>query len=564
MKYSYVAKKPSPDLLGNPNLPYIHPASLAILVNRGYDTEEKIKNLLEGSLDTILHGTEMKDCDRGVARLEEAITRGEHIVIYRDYDCDGCCAGAIAMECLQRVGANVTHYGNLREVDGYGICKNGIDTILDDDQDAKLILTVDNGIVAFEAIDYAVSRGLDVIVTDHHLPSTSLPRAVAIINPKREDEVCTFRDLCGAGVIFKVMISLYRRLGRDITPVLDSLDLVATATVADVVPMLGENRILVNEGIKYIKSRKRPFFSELLRQKQMQDVSAHSEIAFQIAPLVNAVSRMGENTNFMVESFLSQDANDLNDRVAKLIDLNANRKTLTEDAMTQVVVDLEEGGIDPEQDSCILVVTHGISSGIVGIVAGRLTSNYQKVSGVFHKEEGGILKGSMRGVDDFHIKDALDKISEGVLLKYGGHSKAAGLSVSEELFPQFVAEFTALIEEVFTPERKPPSKPIDFVIQCEDDCNESLVNGLKLLEPFGECFPSPIFGMTAQIVETRYLGETELHVKYKSSKRIEYIHWHYGPTAREKNRTPCKFVGFPEMKTYNNYKYVSFNCEYQE
>lgn len=562
MSYTYSPNKVPDSLKNAPSLRGFPSLGLEILYGRGFDTEEEIQEHLHTPLTSVINATPMKDCDRGVARLEEAISRGEHIVIYRDYDCDGCCAAGVAVEGLAQLGAHVKHYGNLREIDGYGMCKNGIDNILTNDPEVSLIVTVDNGITACEPVDYAISRGLDVIITDHHQPGKELPRAVAIIDPKREDEVADFRDLCGAGVIFKVLLELYKSMERDYTPVLQCLDLVALATVGDVVPILGENRVLVREGIPYIERGDRPFFRELLRQKQMNTISAHSELAFQIAPLVNAVSRMGLNTAMVVDSFLSRDIHFLRHHVSLLIDQNQQRKERTSLAMIEAKNAMGKIDISILQ-TCILIKTPSISSGIVGIVAGHLCSEYNKITGVFHAEEGGILKGSMRGVDNFNLKDALDEISEGILISYGGHSKAAGLSLKEEDYDTFFNEFLEIVKKAFPNGTPSNEKAIDVVLEDESDCNFDLIDMLKILEPFGECFPTPRFGIVADIKETRYLGTDNIHVKYKSAKGISYVHWRYGKKAQNANATPSKFVGYPEVNIHNYKKTMQFNCEFQ-
>lgn len=563
MKYEYHKKEVDESVINSEKLRHLYPEVKQILANRGYDTEEKIVSHLFGSLERVLESTAMIDLDVGVARLKKAVESGEHIVVYRDYDCDGCCAGAVAVECLLKLGAIVTHFSNNREKDGYGMCNNGIDRILERDPETTLIVTVDNGIAALEQIDYAVSKGLEVIVTDHHTPGEQLPRALAIIDPKRADEVTEFRDLCGAGVIFKVMIALYRSLERDIAPVLDSLDLVALATVADVVSMEGENRILVREGISVMMSGKRPFFRELKAQKNITNISANSEIGFQIAPIVNAVSRMAWDTDLVVDAFLSENNELVKSRVEDFIILNEQRKELTNNAMMDVETVMAEKGIDPENDCCILVTTPSVPSGLVGLVSGRLTSEFYKVSGVFHLTPEGVLKGSMRGVDGFHIKLALDKITPELLIAHGGHSKAAGLTLLPEHYPQFEREFKALVEEAFPDGKVEGTRELDLVV-VDGECTEEMVRSLEVMEPFGENFPAPLFGVSTTGTDVRFMGKEQNHVKFISKENTSFIRWNYGQKARKLKKAPTKFVGAPSLNEFRGQVTLQFFCEYQE
>lgn len=560
MKYKYQPVAVPDHLLNDPELKHLAPMVLGILAKRGFLTRESIINHLETPLSTVLNSPPMKDLDIGVQRIAQAVRNQEGIVIYRDYDCDGCTAGAIAVECLTHLGATVSHFSNDRVRDGYGMCNRGIDEIKTNLPETKLLVTVDNGIAALSQIDYAVSQGFDVVVTDHHTPGEQLPNALAVIDPKRKDEIAEFRDLCGAGVIFKVMIALFRELGEDITPVLDTLDLVAVATVADVVPMLGENRVLVREGIAKLLQRKRPFFDELLTQKKLETVTAHGTIGFQISPLINAVSRMELNTNLVVDAMLSHDRQVLKSTIATLIQNNEDRKEKTAVAVEVIDKDLLHNNINPETVPCILVGTD-VSSGLVGIVAGRLCEKYQKVVGVFHKD-GAHLKGSMRGVDGFDIKSALDKVTKGVLVAYGGHSKAAGLTVTAEKYPIFVEEFTKIVEESFPNGPVETPRNIDWVMASDSECTVQLVRDLTALEPLGEEFPAPLFGINGTITNTSYMSDG-VHVKHISDNGVTYLHFGYGEEAMRKGTTPKKFVGVPEINAFRGKVSVQFNCEYE-
>lgn len=564
MPYDYIKKEIPEALLQAESLKHLHPVALEVLMSRGFTDEKEILTHLYGQLNDVFTSKPMKDTDIAVKRLKKAIQEEESIVVYRDYDCDGCCSGAIAVECLSRLGAKVTHYSNDRVKDGYGMCNQGIDNIIQRDPETRLIVTVDNGIAALDQIDYAVSRNLEVIVTDHHTPGEKLPNALAIIDPKQRDETADFRDLCGAGVIFKVMIALYQEMGVEIDPVLDSLDLVALATVADVVPMRGENRVLVREGIKVMMDGKRKFFSELMKIKNMTSISAHGEIGFQIAPMVNAVSRMAYNTDLVVDAFLSKDRELAERRVLDLLDLNQQRKELTQKAVLDMEDLVKKNDLKLEEEEGILLIAPNVSSGLVGIVAGKFSEKFNKVSGIFHETPEGVLKGSMRGIDGFHIKLALDEITPELLIAHGGHAKAAGVTMLPEHFEEFAKEFRVLLKKAFPDGPKEGTRTIDIVLP-EQECTVEMVQGLSALEPFGEEFSAPLFGVTADTRYVQLIGKDNNHIKFKAVE-TDFLYWHCEADAEAKARQkmPKKFVGVPQINEYRGKTSVQFICEFYQ
>lgn len=559
MSYIYHNKIVDESIKSDPFLRTLPPVLLEILVGRGFDTVEKMKSLLCGSIDDILKDTSMKDSDKAIEILTNALNQGEKIAIYRDYDCDGCSAAAVAIEALVSLGGQVTHYGNERSVDGYGICANGIDQILLYHPDTKVILTVDNGIVAYEAIEYAKSKGLLVVVTDHHEMGEDLPLADAVVDPKRRDEFCHFRELCGAGVIFKLMLGLYQALGRDLTPVLRTLDIVALATVADIVPLVGENRILVREGLQMMNQQQRPFFAEVVKQQRLRGISAHNEVGFQIGPLINAPSRMGGDVSVAVGAMLSATGVDLENQVGYLKSLNDTRKKNTEQAHNFANKQLELQQIDPKTASVILLICPDVSDGLVGLVAGRLMNRYHKIVGIFHQGDQGFLKGSMRGVDGFHLKEALDQISDGTLLQYGGHGKAAGLSLKPENFEQFSKEFTDLVEKSFPNGTGEEEILVDARLR-EEDCSIELAQCLQQLEPFGEGFRPPILELQMDVAEVKFMGAEQQHVAYVGHSGLRAIRWQYGEEERENPTVSGILYGSVEENNWNGRVSPQFKC----
>lgn len=556
MKYEFKPKEMPDEVMTQQEFSHLTATQQKILANRGFTTVDSLENLLLHDFDKIVQNNLMKDSEVAAKILKDAIITGDHITIYRDYDCDGCCSGAIAMECLQAVGAKVSHYSNMQVVDGYGLCTQGIDKILKFHPETRVILTVDNGIVAHNGVDYAKSLGLIVIITDHHDVGSTLPNADAVVNPKREDEFCEFRDLCGAGVIFKLMLTLFQQMDRDILPVLNTLDLVALATVADVVPMKGENRSLVQEGVAMIQLGQRLFFRELLKLLKITNVSAHSELAFQVAPMVNACNRMGIDTKLVVETMLSSDETLVKANVSQLKEYNDNRKKMTVTAEEKIINSFAQGGANLNVVPVIMAISHDVSAGLVGLVAGRLKSRFNKVAAIFHATEDGLLKGSMRGVEGFHLKNALDKLPQGILIVYGGHEKAAGLTLKQENYEEFQKHFCNLVVEAFPNGPTEEERKIDLVLE-EAECTPALLKEIGLLEPFGEGFPAPLLGLRATTISKSIFGVGGKHVRYETETGIKILRWNYGQEARLK-KLPQKFVGTAQIKRYKGAESIEF------
>lgn len=331
MKTRYTLNQTNLDISSlDAELQTINPVCLDILSKRGFKTSEEIRGVLFPSIKQAIQPLRCRDIKPAILTLAEAVQDKQPIVVYGDYDVDGITARAVAIECLSYLGATVHHYVNRREVDGFGICKNGIDNILKLWPETQVILTVDNGVNGVEAVEYANSRGLTVVITDHHEPGDTLPPAAAVIDLKRKDETYSYHDLCGCGVIFRVMIDLYRYLKQDLKVVLRTLDLVALASVADVVPLLGENRALVKQGLLMIESEERPFFRAMLRLLEVKEITANYTLGFQIAPTLNSLSRLGKETDLAVEALVSKDFDWVKLQCIEFLNTNELRKSITQ------------------------------------------------------------------------------------------------------------------------------------------------------------------------------------------------------------------------------------------
>lgn len=535
-------------------LKHVNPVCLDVLCHRGFTTNDQIRGILFPSYQNAIRPLDCKDKESAIRCLANAIKSGLKIVVYRDYDVDGISAGALAVETLAALGAKVRHYANEREVDGYGICKNGIDIILQRWPDTKVILTVDNGIVANEAIAYAVDKGLTVVVTDHHEPGAELPAAAAaVVDLKRKDEVYPYHDLCGCGLIFRIMLDLYRYMKRDPSPVFKTVDLVAFATVADVVPLIGENRALVKEGLQLIESGQRPFFKALATVFDVTEISAHYTLAFQFVPTVNSLSRLGSDTDQAVEAMLSSDYDFVETKVKEFQAINKQRK---EDTKRQVELAIEMVGKN-STDSAIVICGSEFSAGIVGIIAGRLKEEFWKPVIVLSDAGDGTMHGSGRSIDEFELKEALDKCSS-LLMGYGGHTKAAGLTVSTANFEAFKDKFISLANRALAGKDLRPTVELATVLS-EDSLTEQLVRDLSILEPYGEGFLEPVFGLTAQPDSVRYMGSENQHVKFTCSKsQLAIIAWNEAEKIRRRTALPRKFIGKPSLNVWKGNVSVQF------
>lgn len=544
MSYSYTKATVPSDWLTDPALAGIEPLALEILAARGVKTAREASDLLFPSFKQVVEHTDLKDMDKTVDRLMEAIRNNEQIVIYQDYDADGCMAAAIMVENLRQFGAKtVETYVNDRMIDGYGMCPNGVDQIMKQYPGTKVILTVDNGIVAHEGVKQANRYGVDVLVTDHHEPGAVLPPAYAVVDPKRADETYPFHDLCGAGIALKAMFALAKKLKKNLSNVALSADLAAVATVADVVPMIGENRAIVKEGLKLINEGRREVFQVLSSVKDISHVTAHETIAFKYAPMINAVSRMGDDPRRVVNMFLTQENDFLWRDVEWLDEMNEERRAETDHEMAYAAQAVKDKNLKPgTTPTSIIIYDESFQEGVIGIVAGRLKEEYQCPAVVFAKADYGMIKASARSVPGLNMKETLDQLSD-IMINYGGHAMAAGFTIRERDYKTFCTRFDEIVARDMDVTKNDEVTPIDAVVSASD-LNEEVVRGLSVLEPFGEGFREPLFGLVANVDAVKYMGKEQNHVKYTDSNAgVSILTWGGAEAAKKRKAYPKKFVG---------------------
>lgn len=463
-----------------------------ILAARGITDPTEALTLLAGE-EELSDPMLLTDMDKACARILEAIDKEQTIVIYGDYDVDGVTATALLYQHLKGMGASVKCMLPSREGDGYGLSKNAIQSI--HDKGCQLIVTVDNGISALEEAEFAASLGVDLIVTDHHLPHDALPKAVAVVDPRRADDHSPFKGLCGAGVAFKLCAALD---GCPPEEMLDYCgDLAAVGTVADVMPLTGENRTLVKAGLKLLQQTDRPGISALLEEVGLEGKPITAEnVSYAIAPRINAAGRM-DNAVTALQLVLCEDEERAEELAHKLNEINVARQE-TE----QEIVKAAQEQLDAEpailEDRVILIWGRDWHPGVIGIVASRLVEKTGRPVIVVSVDEHGEGKGSGRSVQGFNLHECIASC-EDILLRFGGHAMAAGLSVREENLPELRRRLNEWAARECAVLFTPPLE-CDLSIHLDRITVES-VRRLEQLAPYGAENPTPVFVLEKAVID---------------------------------------------------------------
>ena len=520
-----------------------------ILVTRGLDTQETIHRFLEPSLEDLKDPFEMSGMDQGIDRVTSALYNNEKILIYGDYDVDGITATALLYLVLNKLGANADFYLPNRLTEGYGLSPDGID--LARQSGVSLLITVDTGITAVEEIKYASSIGIDVVVTDHHEPAMSLPPALAIINPKQT--ACDYGgELSGVGVAYKFAQALYRRLGQDENELHEHLDLVALGTSADIVPLVDENRVLTKFGIKQIARTTKPGIKSLAFVSGLMGKEIGTgQVVFILAPRLNAIGRLGDARQ-AARLLATRDERLASEIARKLDSENRRRKEIDEQTLREALEQMEDT-VDLEHDKAIVLAAEGWHQGVIGIVASRLVERYHLPT-VMIAISDGEGKGSARSIPGFHLCEAL-KQCEPLLIRYGGHKYAAGLSIKGENIPAFRERFKEVSGENLSKEDTTPKLNIDLEIELREITDE-FVKLLEQFAPFGPQNMRPIFlTRNCEVVDTPYVVGSN-HLKMQLSKdgaTIDVIGFGFGHMARELSQRGC-LVDIVYALEFNTYR----------
>src|SRR5580704_6974688 len=474
---------------------HLAPPAARVLWARGYRDVLDARRFFAPSLDDLHDPYLLKGMPEAVERIHRAIKQNEPILLYGDYDVDGTSSVVILKKGIELLGGQVTFHVPHRLRDGYGMRSDVVEDAAS--KGVKLIVSVDTGIRAGEVVRTASGLGIDVIVTDHHLPEAELPPALAVLNPNRRD--CSYPDknLCGAGVAFKLVHALLATLGwpeEKLARMLKSfLKLVAVATVADVVPLLGENRIIVKYGLQGLHRVHNPGLRALLEVSGMLEGRAPNarQVAFQIAPRINAAGRMDDAQN-VIRMFLTDDPEQARYFASQLHSLNQERRD-TEAEIVKLV--LAECASVPVTDDQSALVFSGVNwhRGVVGIVASRLVERFCRPVFVL-SEEDGQAQGSGRGIPVFHLLDALESMPD-LFTRFGGHRQAAGVSLAAEMVPEFRRRLNAYAGERLTPADFQPQLLVDAVVGLRELTSGPAVQELLAMAPFGFGNPPPVLAI---------------------------------------------------------------------
>lgn len=484
-----------------------------ILINRGYSEPEEARNFLNPSLNDLYDPFCFKDMEKGVEKVISALKENERIMIFGDYDVDGITSASLLYLVLTKLGAQVSYYLPNRLVEGYGLSEEGI--LEAERRGAKLIISVDCGINAVKEVDFAKKKGIDCIITDHHEPAETLPDACAIINPKQEGETYKGKELSGVGVAFKLAQAIYRKLGQDEKELEDHLDLVALGTAADIVPLLGENRILTRYGLLQVAKTSKPGLKSLIFISGLMGKEIGTgQVVFILAPRINAVGRLGDAER-AIKLLTTRDER-LASEISRVLDEeNRKRKNIDEGTLEQALELIQEE-VDLENDKAIILASTGWHQGVIGIVASRVAERFYRPT-VMISIDGEEGKGSARSIPGFHLFEAL-KECEDCLLKYGGHKYAAGLSISSKEIESFKEKFKLVSARIIKDEDLIPRLSVDAELELEE-IQDGLISALELFAPFGPGNLKPVFVTRGlELADDAYVvGKNHLRLKVKKN-----------------------------------------------
>lgn len=484
----------------------VDPLVSHLLIQRGITNYEEAKHFFRPQLSHLHDPFLMKDMDKAVARIELAMANQENILVYGDYDVDGTTAVALMSSFLLENYPNVATYIPDRYLEGYGVSLQGIDFA--EDNDISLIIALDCGVKALEQVQYAKEKGIDFIICDHHRPGNSLPDAIAILDPKREDCDYPYKELCGCGVGFKLIQALGSRQGKTVKDLIPYLDLAATAIAADIVQITGENRVLAYFGLQVINSNPRVGIKAIIDQVRKTTLTI-TDVVFIIAPRINAAGRM-KHGQHAVELLTEMDFNIAQKFAGEIESFNTERRSLDQEITEEALLQIQENAEENRYTS--VVYNENWHKGVIGIVASRLTETYYRPTLVFTKS-GEKLAASARSVKGFDIYNALEGCAD-CLEQFGGHKYAAGLTLSEEQYDTFKKQFEKVVSETIDPKLLQPEISIDAKISIHQ-ITPKLMRILKQFAPFGPGNMTPVF-MAEGLQDSGYargVGEDEKHLK---------------------------------------------------
>lgn len=524
-----------------------------LLAIRGINTFQDAKKFFRPSLNQLHDPFLMKGMDDGSDRLASAIRSGEKVVVYGDYDVDGTTATAIVYSFLKNFGLQVRYYIPHRFKEGYGIGADGIDFA--SKNEATLIVSVDCGITAVDETEYARSKGIDLIICDHHNAGEVIPNAVAVLDPKQPGCPYPFKGLSGAGVGFKLVQATLMRLGLQPDVAHPYLDLVAISIASDIVPIVDENRILMREGLLRINAEPRPGIKALLDRIKLRDSQiSTSHIVFSLGPRINAAGRMGDAA-VAVSLLISENEEEARGYADKLEKINFLRRDTDSKTMDQALEQLEQR-IDSDSYSCLVLHDPDWHLGVIGIVASRLVDIYCRPT-IMLSTVDGLIKGSARSINGFNIYDAL-KQCEDLLVQFGGHKYAAGLTIAEDQLESFKGRFQEITGEMLSEADFKPELKIDTELPFSE-INPRFWKLLKQFEPFGPNNLKPVFVSRNVKVAGRLSivgqGHLKLKMRQNGTGALDAIGFNlkkFADPLRNAGSDPIDVAYTLEENTWNN------------
>jgi len=569
----------------DPRLHNLSEVSLRVMYNRGLKTVEDIEKHMFGNIKHTYDPKLLPDCDKFCEIVKDSIQNNELIINYTDYDVDGISSSVVCLNGINKLiklsgsTSKIDWFANNRFEEGYGMTVGGVEELVSKHPDVKLIITTDNGIVAFDAIEKCNELGIKVLITDHHRTlvvdgEEKLPNAAAVVNPHRLDSKYPFREICGTTVIFKLMVALATKMGYNEELMYDLLDLVCMATIGDMMPLLDENRIFIKEGIRYTKDETRPAFKALRKgletfaknNGKTRIVNVDEELfGFTYCPMLNSLGRLQGSIDKAMELFLIDDEIKMDALVQEIILNNEDRKRYTEEQTAMAIEKIEKMDELPD---VLVVYDPEFMEGIVGLIAGRLKERYNRPSIAFANNGDGILKGSARSIDDVNMIESLLTLPEGIIEKCGGHPGAAGLAIKEVNLEEF--EKAICTEIVLTEEQKEKVINIDAAFEV-NNITEELIDGINALKPFGQNFEKPRFGLQKFIADiplsgNPYRGADKATIRLVNNEGFTVIMFK-NPESFEaiehkfEDKEEIKCIGYPSINVFNNKTSLQFQVE---
>lgn len=488
-----------------------------VLINRGIKTPHEAKSFLYDTVMDLSDPLLWREVEESVDIIKSAIVSGKKILVFGDYDTDGICASAILFSTLKSLGANVNFFVPSRE-SGYGLTNDAI--VSAKKQNISLIITVDCGIKGVDEVKFARRLGIDIIITDHHLPGDILPPANVVLNPKC-NKVKYYEELSGTGVAFLLSWGIFKKFSRE-EEIINYLDLACIGTVGDVVPLLKENRILVKDGLKYFLSTNRQGIKSLMEVaglSGLNKINADYHIAFCIAPRINSAGRMW-NAAYGVELLLTNNESKAK-KIAKILNNKNLHRQMEQNKILEECLDIISRNDNMQNEKVIIISNDNWHHGIIGIVASNIVEKFTKPSILLTAKDNGTLRGSARSIDGFDITNALAECSD-LLLSYGGHKKAAGLLVERDKLNDFKKKMQEIGSKLLKDDDLIPKVVIDAVVNFSD-INDKLVDEICLLEPYGEGNREPLFLCENVLLQDAISVGDKKHIKMKLEQNNKII-----------------------------------------